>query len=238
MTESRVSSIIPPSIFPRLQFAPRGAFCATKKEMRKMKKFLTLGFAAAAALALATGCQKKEAAAPEATPAAEAPAVVEETGTAVTTTTETTTTTTETAPVDGDPGRPLTSPIRSRIRGPREGACSFLGSAKLARSAAALGGSPPRPRPVAAGLRASWLARRARTLEARAPGPRTRVALPRRVSRAAADRPARLPRRRRDPPDLGLQPLPPRRRRSESTRSGRCRSPRSGAPTAGARRLA
>jgi hypothetical protein len=69
-----------------------------KKEMRKMKKFLTLGFAAATAMALVTGCQKKEAAAPEAAPAAEAPAVVEETGTAATTT-ETTTTTTETAPV-------------------------------------------------------------------------------------------------------------------------------------------
>ena len=65
-----------------------------------MKKVLTLGFAAVAAMALTTGCQKKEAAAPETAPAAEAPAVVEETGTAVTTSTETTTTTTstETAP--------------------------------------------------------------------------------------------------------------------------------------------
>ena len=68
-----------------------------------MKKFLTLGFAAVAAMALTTGCQKKEAAVPETTPAAEAPAVVEETGTAATTTTSTetttTTTSTETAPV-------------------------------------------------------------------------------------------------------------------------------------------
>ncbi len=54
-----------------------------------MKKFLTLGFAAVAAMALTIGCQKKEAAAPEAAPAAEAPAVVEETGTAVTPSTET-----------------------------------------------------------------------------------------------------------------------------------------------------
>ncbi len=53
-----------------------------------MKKFLTLGFVAATALALTTGCQKKEAAAPEAAPAAEAPAVVEETGTAATTGTD------------------------------------------------------------------------------------------------------------------------------------------------------
>ena len=90
---------------PRLHFAPRSVL-RNKKEMRKMKKFLTLGFAAAAALTLATGCQKKEAAAPETTPAAEAPAVVEETGTAATTTTSTetmTTTTTETAPATATP---------------------------------------------------------------------------------------------------------------------------------------
>lgn len=80
-----------------------------------MKKFLTLGFAAATVLALATGCQKKEAAAPETVPAAEAPAVVEETGTAATTTTTsgtmttttestaTATTSTETAPAMATP---------------------------------------------------------------------------------------------------------------------------------------
>jgi hypothetical protein len=77
-----------------------------KKEMRNMKKFLTLGFAAATAMALVTGCQKKEAAAPETAPAAEAPAVVEETGTAATTSTETmTTTTTETAPATTTPAQ-------------------------------------------------------------------------------------------------------------------------------------
>ena len=73
-----------------------------------MKKFLTLGFAAATAMALATGCQKKEAAAPETAPAAEAPAVVEETGTAATTTTGTaaTTTTTTTTPTETAPATP------------------------------------------------------------------------------------------------------------------------------------
>jgi hypothetical protein len=102
---------------------PQGRFgCALrenaffrKKEKRDMKKFLTLGFAAATALALTTGCQKKEAAAPETAPAAQAPAVVEETGTAATATTTTstgtdstgtmttTTTTTETAPATATP---------------------------------------------------------------------------------------------------------------------------------------
>jgi hypothetical protein len=91
-----------------------------KKEMRDMKKFLTLGFAAASVLAIAAGCQKKEAAAPESAPAAQAPAVVEETSTAATSTattstgttgtdttgtatTSTTTTSTETAPATTTP---------------------------------------------------------------------------------------------------------------------------------------
>ncbi|MGH9366753.1 MAG: hypothetical protein ACRD3M_03655 [Thermoanaerobaculia bacterium] len=56
-----------------------------------MKKFVTLGLVALLGAAIATGCKKKEEATMEATPAAEAPAVVEETGTA-TTTTETTAT--------------------------------------------------------------------------------------------------------------------------------------------------
>ena len=68
---------------------------------RRLLRGVFVGSAGIAAAAL-VGCgQKKEAAAPEAAPAAEAPAVVEETGTAATTTattTTTTTTTTETAP--------------------------------------------------------------------------------------------------------------------------------------------
>jgi hypothetical protein len=91
------------------------AFFFRKKEMRDMKKFLTLGFAAASVLAVAAGCQKKEAAAPEAAPAAQAPAVVEEksttttstattgTDTTGTATTSTTTTSTETAPATTTP---------------------------------------------------------------------------------------------------------------------------------------
>jgi hypothetical protein len=80
-----------------------------KKEMRDMKKFLVLGFAATAAFTLATGCAKKEAAAPEAAPTTEAPAVVEETGTAMTETTATESTGMETAPATSTETAPATS---------------------------------------------------------------------------------------------------------------------------------
>jgi hypothetical protein len=80
---------------------PRGVFFALesgrrKKEMRFMKKFLTLGLVAVLGMALVTGCKKKEEAAPAESTTTEAPAVVEETGTTATSTATTATTTTET----------------------------------------------------------------------------------------------------------------------------------------------
>jgi hypothetical protein len=70
---------------------------ARKKEMRFMKKFLSLGLVAVLGVGLAAGCKPKETPAAEA-PAAksEAPAVVQETGTTGTATTGTATTTTTT----------------------------------------------------------------------------------------------------------------------------------------------
>src|SRR5262245_33851395 len=92
-----------------------------------MKKFLTLGFAAVTAMALASGCQKKETTTTETTTQTEAPAVVEETSTAATTTTSTegttttTTTTTETAPATTTPAAHGVEFLRKNT-GPREGA--------------------------------------------------------------------------------------------------------------------
>jgi hypothetical protein len=69
---------------------------ARKKEMRFMKKFLSLGLVAVLGVGLAAGCQKKEEAAAPPPAKSEAPAVVQETGTTATATTGTTTTTTAT----------------------------------------------------------------------------------------------------------------------------------------------
>jgi hypothetical protein len=68
-----------------------------KKEMRFMKKFLTLGLVAVLGAAIATGCKKKEEATMEPATTTEAPAVVEETATTTMETTTTTTTTETTA---------------------------------------------------------------------------------------------------------------------------------------------
>ena len=150
-----------------------------------MKKFLTLGFAAVAAIALSTGCQKKEAAAPESAPAAEAPAVVEETGTAATTTTTTgtestttttTTTSTETAPATATPAPSSPARLQKAPRPPSPGASLFL-----RRAAAAAGAFPLHSVTVlpvwaeallllaaaGASLRAWRLGRRVRALAAR-----------------------------------------------------------------------
>ena len=189
-----------------------------------MKKFLTLGFAAVAAVALATGCQKKEAAAPEAAPAAEAPAVVEETGTAATTTTGDHDDHHRRPPRPRPPrdpdARPVTHLPFETYEAPARGPLAFArgsgpgapvsGGLNSLRSVAGLGGSPSPPR---GGRRrpARLLAGPPRASPGRpAPGPRARVALPRRVSGAPPDPPARLPRGLRDPSALGLQPLPRR----------------------------
>jgi hypothetical protein len=88
-----------------------GTSASKKKEMRFMKKFLTLGFVALAAVAFSTGCQKKETTSTtETTTQTEAPAVVVETGTAASTATATsetttTTTTTGTAPAAPTPAK-------------------------------------------------------------------------------------------------------------------------------------
>jgi hypothetical protein len=73
--------------------------------MRFMKKFLTLGLAAMAAVALSTGCQKKETTTTETTTQTEAPAVVEETGTRRPRRPNETTDHTETAPATTTPGK-------------------------------------------------------------------------------------------------------------------------------------
>jgi hypothetical protein len=67
----------------------RGKLRDEKKEMRFMKKFLTLGLVAVLGTALVTGCKKKEEAAPAESSTKEAPAVVEETATTGTATTST-----------------------------------------------------------------------------------------------------------------------------------------------------
>src|SRR5262249_52723804 len=125
--------------------------------MRFMKKFLTLGFAAMAAVALSTGCQKKETTTTETTTQTEAPAVVEETGsaatsTATTTSTETSTTSTSTATTTGTETAPATAPPSAKYlfpRSTREAPARgphFFGArppATLNRRAAALGRPGP-----------------------------------------------------------------------------------------------
>jgi hypothetical protein len=64
---------------------------ARKKEMRFMKKFLSLGLVAVMGVGLAAGCKKETPAAEAPAAKSEAPAVVQETGTTSTTTTGTTT---------------------------------------------------------------------------------------------------------------------------------------------------
>jgi hypothetical protein len=78
-----------------LAFSPYGDFFAywgaeKKKEMRDMKKLVTLGLAAVLGTALVTGCQKKEETTSTTTSTEQQPAVVQETGTTATSTMTTT----------------------------------------------------------------------------------------------------------------------------------------------------
>ncbi len=91
-----------------------------------MKKFLTLGFVALAAVAFSAGCAKKETTSTtETTTQTEAPAVVEETGTAASTATTTTETTNDHHDGHRDGARPdpreVTSPDSSSARPPYGG---------------------------------------------------------------------------------------------------------------------
>ena len=103
--------------------------------------------------------------------------------------------------------RPPSRPSRSTFERPPHGGLFFLRqaglasplAAKLVRSAAGLGGSPPPPRGRSrAGVRASRLRRRARSLARAAPGPRARgrtsSASPRTRSRSSSTRTGRPPR--------------------------------------------